>query len=621
MVIPVLIIVATGIHGRAGEPPTQPAKPPVKETGPAAEPRRQAAHPRLLFGAESIPRLRARLGNGNVRGLAGAALTGLLKGERDEPSIKKLLNADNNTAYEALLIYDFQYPFMTDEEHTKAREWLLGDAERLLRAAEARRMWYFTEVTNNWVISHMTRWALQRILFTGILFPEDPRAAAMRRQGITLLKYFLLPEKDIEILAESLTSVNGYGTYDLDNLGYIMMAVDRHKGLCEMDPFGYHDRMLHQEGRYRTYLFQTTDSAKSVVYGCANHPNPRASGIYAVPLGGHGAYRGHSMLKPGLLWLTGAYKEPVFAWLYLKSLRRTDWPTDSNFSDVRDLLYRGIVQPRSPEEAGWPLEAVFPKAGVAIMRSSWADDASVVVAHAGFIGSHPQPKQGQVVFTGRGWTVLGHMDGLGTAERGSGYGGALGQFYSFSPHTNNIIFVDGRSQPGLYMDGRSCRGKLGSLQVLGANRYELDASIAYHGTYPERYRMRPGMQPRAVFPKLKWNRTVHYNRAGDVLLVEDDVDVGDGMAHEVMFNWVTVAKVEDNRTYDLPGPYVMVAEVLESATPLAAAVKNHHDRWPALEVTVRAAAGRVKVRWAVGPDMRAVQDAARAGVNVGNISH
>ena len=59
---------------------------------------------------------------------------------------------------------------MTEEERGKGRELLLADAEALRKTAATSKEWWFSKNTNNWIITHMTGWAMQRILIPGILW-------------------------------------------------------------------------------------------------------------------------------------------------------------------------------------------------------------------------------------------------------------------------------------------------------------------------------------------------------------------------------------------------------------------------------------------------------------------
>jgi hypothetical protein len=573
-----------------GARPGTGAEPPVPEEKPP--------HPRLFFGPEDVPRLRAKLGTERVGGPAGAALTALLNGKRHDASIAMLFTpglknpkTGRSHAYHAALIYDFQYPFMTEDERTRGRENLLTDAEAVRKRSTTSKVWYFTEYTNNWVISQMTDWAMQRVLIPGILFPDDPRAEGLRKQGLVLLRNYLQkPETAIEFIEESLTAVNGYGLYDLANISHTAMILARHKDLVDLDPYRHHDRLFYAEGRYRTYLYQSTASAKSEIYGCANGPRYN-TGVYGVPLGGHGGYEAHPFVPWALLFLAGAYEEPVFAWLHLKASKREAWPVGGNFQGLHDLLFRGCVEPKSPQAADWPLSVHFPKAGVHIMRQNWNPDGSVVACHSGWGGSHYQPCQGQVVFTAQGYTILGKHAGGSVAKGAPKSGGywvpGPGLFYTASPYANNILIVDGKSQPAF----RALKGsqrKLGDMKQLGPDAVEMNPSAAY---------VRAGID-------VDWKRTVCYDRTRDLVIIRDEVTGGQ---KELTFNWVTEGTVVDDHLYDMPGPYFMAAKVIESQGALRAKRVKHFDYWPSIQVSVPA--GKTHILWAVGPGKELVQKA------------
>lgn len=191
---------------------------------------------------------------------ASSALTALLKSRRDDASIQRLQNLNTESTYEGMLIYDFQYPFTTEGERSHARTSFLDHAENLRKDAERESIWYFTRNTSNWVITFMSDYAAQRILWPGIMFSDDPRAPALRQQGVTLLKYFM--EKGPRMLEESLTVVNGYGVWDLSLGGLLFISAHRHRDLSSFDPLEFNGRVLRGDGILRTYAYLTIDSLK-----------------------------------------------------------------------------------------------------------------------------------------------------------------------------------------------------------------------------------------------------------------------------------------------------------------------------------------------------------------------
>jgi hypothetical protein len=371
---------------------------------------------------------------------------------------------------------------------------------------------------------------------------------------------------------ETTNAVNGYGTGVPFFLGHLLMAMHQHKDAIGFDCFEYHNRQIYHDGRFRMYLYQTVDDFQgSEMYG----PKKGTSGakVYSVPLGGHSSCGPPgSWLKSTLLPYAGVYKSPELSWFYLKQRGWSKWNTDANYLGLRDFLYRGAATPKSPADSGWPLEAHFPTIGVHIMRSSWDGKASVVAARNGLVGSHGQPSQGQVIFFGSGYAVLGHVQ-----TKLQGYDVApYGIFYKEDPRTNSILFVDGKSQ------GNNRHTVGGTMKVLGPDTVEMDPSAAYD----------------AVGIKVSWQRKVAYRRDLDVVLIEDTVSGGKA---ELMFNWVTEGTVISDTLYDMPGPYFMAARVVGSNTKLSAKnVKEPGpDVFPLLQVKVPA--GSIQVRWAIGP--------------------
>lgn len=547
-------------------------------------------HPRLFFSAADLPRMAARLGSGKIGKVAGDAITYGIKGQRHDASIAALIDTSGdpsnraetdkpslkNDPYAAILIYDFQYPYMTDSERKAGKARILADAKYLADRAVARDYWYWNDTnTNNWIVwalPNRTYHYLQRILLPALLFPDAMETPLLLREGLRLFEG-LLSLVDGDVLTDETTNaVNGYGMGVPYFMGYMLMAMHQNKEVIGFDCFEYKQRQVYHDGRFRLYLYQTVDDFKGTdMYG----PQKGTGGFeaYSVPLGGHGSCGPPgNWLRTTILPHAGHYRSPELSWLYLQQRGWSDWNTDANYYDLRDFIYRGAATPRSPAATGWPLQAHFPTIGVYIMRQSWQGDGSVVACRNGLVGSHGQPSQGQVVFTGSGYAVLGHVQKKLQSYNTEPYG----VFYRDDPRTNSILFVDGKSQ------GKNRHTVGGTLQVLGPDMVEMDPSDAYA----------------AVGIDVQWKRMVAYRRDLDLLLIEDTVSGGD---KELMFNWVTEGRVISDTLYDMPGPYFMAARVVGSNTPVSAenVMAPGPDVFPQLQVTVPA--GSIKVRWAIGP--------------------
>ncbi len=485
-----------------------------------------------------------------------SALECLLRGIRSETAIRFLMeyvahveqtglytDPDNGFEFDPgyPLIADYQWRYMTLSEQERTREVLLSASQDIYdRASVETPPWYFREEhINNWFTANMTDYSCQRMLYPALMFPDDPRSEPSRNRAIELLRAWWdsMPNHEeggdtiIEMIDETLTSPNGYGIWDLNEFVYLALTLLRNSNF---NPFDYGGGFMESEGIYRTYIL-------SFMEGIRYNSGAMASYVGA----GHGSF---SFIAPysniHFLQLAAVYNNPVLAWHYYANPSQA--PTDNGnpvdmlsqwnaakppvgWKNIIHLLYWGEVAPTSPQDAGWPLTAYFPGAGAAIIRKSWEKSDGLIWIRGGYGGSHYQPSQATVIYHADDTVILGN-------------GGS--QNYSPDSRMNNVLLVDGQGQISPYPGLPAQRQSYAAMTQVGDDTYFIDASAAYA----------------ELDCGLNWTRRVHYDRTADVLEIIDRVSTTDGQSHDLRFNWVTEATVQDSNTYSLPGGYTMAAQ-------------------------------------------------------------
>ncbi len=550
-------------------------------------------HPCLMFGPEDIPVLAQRLGDDHLSDdVFESALEACLKGKRSDKSIEWLMSwvahveatgifSDTGTYRwnpDYAYVCDFQWNYMTPDERSRTKTVMINMSTDIYNESLTDSYWYFDEENiNNWVISHMTDYYIQRMLYPALMFPSEPQSILSQTRAIEILCSWFdrcpgaITGGSGQMIDETLTSPNGYGLWDLENFSPILLALARN---TSFNPYTYAGNLFHNEGIYRTYIlsFWEQHSDNKTFYSKAGYVGA-----------GHG--EGHAIVyyyNTNLLQLASVYNDPVIAWHYYSNPSPSksgnfddflaDWntiPPPIGWTNWHHLLYWGDVEPVSPADAGWPLSKFFDGAGVAVMRKSWNKHDGLVWFRAGYGGSHYQPCQGTVIFHSNDTVVLGN-------------GG--GQNYSPLSQMNNVLLVDGNGQVSPYPSLPSQRRAYGTMTKIDDDTYLARLDAAYY------------LNPTSVY----WSRRVHYERSHDILEINDSVNTNDGSIHNLSFNWVTNPSILTNDKILLPGGYIMMIRSSRPMTCQPVMVQPGSPEEAFNTLLVSCQSQNLKINWYIG---------------------
>ncbi|MBN1398780.1 MAG: T9SS type A sorting domain-containing protein [Bacteroidetes bacterium] len=550
-------------------------------------------HPCLLFGPENIPVLAQRLGDDHLSDeMFESALEACLRGLRSDESIDWLMSwvahveetgifSDTGTYRwnpDYAYVCDFQWNYMTPDEQSRTKTVMINMSTDIYNESLVSSQWYYAaEHINNWAISHMTDYYIQRMLYPALMFPSEPQSVLSQTRAIEILRNWFdrcpgaITGGSGMMIDETLTSPNGYGLWDLENFSPLLAALARN---TSFNPYTYAGNLFHNEGIYRTYVlsFWEQDSDVHTFFSKAGYVGA-----------GHG--EGHAIVyyyNTNLLQLASAYNDPVIAWHYYSNpspCRRgdyddflADWntmPPPIGWLNWHHLLYWGTVEPISPSDAGWPLSKFFDGAGVAVMRKSWNKHDGLVWFRAGYGGSHYQPCQGTVIFHSNDTVILGN-------------GG--GQNYSPLSQMNNVLLVDGNGQVSPYPSLPAQRKAYGTMIRIDDDTYLARLDSAYC------------LNPTTVF----WTRRVHYERSRDILEINDSVSTDDGSVHNLSFNWVTNPYILANDKILLPDGYIMMIRSSSAMTCQSVMVQPGSPEEVFNTLLVSCQSQSLKVNWYIG---------------------
>jgi hypothetical protein len=144
--------------------------------------------------------------------------------------------------------------------------------------------------------------------------------------------------------------------------------------------------------RYNSYFLSGLETALGTDFGLASLPGFSKTGRFAVyfsgPSGNTFNYAdAHEPILGAaqMFWMARRFSEPVYAW-HQQRLLEAGPPREPPMGDAGevalDLLWYQ-AEARSPQQAGWPLDAVFRSAEVAFLRSSWDDPDAIFVGVKG----------------------------------------------------------------------------------------------------------------------------------------------------------------------------------------------------------------------------------------------
>ena len=470
-------------------------------------------HPILLIRPDQVDQYKVRVADipekyktyGWTTDIPLAALIDYLRGRRCDEAVASVKTAlaskDPGRVANAVLVYDVQYPFLTEVERTTLRQQFLASVEPIYQDAIHKRHWmYERRPLNNWTYG-FGGMPLQNLLFIGLAFPDDPRSALYVAQGKKLLRWVLeggpnngtwnekreefdvYPTK-IDMIDESIGAAPVYGLGGLNNLLLIMHVLDN---VTDDRPFERFGRMMHSEGRWWTYNL----GYKEKIHFFRN-ASCFASYMNSV---GHGHYQPLSRFyfnNQEFLYLALRYNDPVLAWHHYANPGSIDSPDNrqfienglwkvKSFKDQRvswnlwTFLSWGMVAPKSPEEAGWPLTEFWPNAGTFVIRKSWARNVRVarpgektgaIVGWGGPGGSKDRVFFGTVRYDADDHEVLG-------CSPFSGTGGPPVLFEH--PALHNVLVVDGVAQKP-FGNIRFNRLRHGTTRRLGPDTFLMDLS-------------------------------------------------------------------------------------------------------------------------------------------------
>jgi len=204
----------------------------------------------------------------------------------------------------------------------------------------------------------------------------------------------------------------------------------------------------HYATRYTVYLLAGLETALGTDFGLSGTKGFEQAGRFRVYFSGP-AEKTFNYADAGdaiggaeeMFWLARRFKEPVYAWHQQRRLE-----VAGSEPSALDLVW---YQPegRSPQQARWPLDALFRGVEVAFFRSSWEDpDAVFVGVKAGDTKvGHSQLDLGSFVldFGGRRWAIDLGPDDYNLPQY---FGRLRWTYYRMRTESHNTVLIDGENQ-------------------------------------------------------------------------------------------------------------------------------------------------------------------------------
>jgi hypothetical protein len=199
-----------------------------------------------------------------------------------------------------------------------------------------------------------------------------------------------------------------------------------------------------QAMRYTALFLASLDTALSTDFGLGQfHGVDRAGRFRAYTAGpthrlfNFGDGPEETAPAPEMFWMARRYNMPAYAWFEQKLLERSRNP------DALDLAWfeRDAKPPQGPM---WGLDAQFPSAGIAVMRTAWDDPAAICLALKGGDNKAPHAHLDLGSFAldagGVRWTAdLSGDDVPSTAPQRAG-------IYRIRTESHNTLTIDGENQ-------------------------------------------------------------------------------------------------------------------------------------------------------------------------------
>jgi hypothetical protein len=203
----------------------------------------------------------------------------------------------------------------------------------------------------------------------------------------------------------------------------------------------------HYATSYTVYFLAALESALGTDFGLATAIGLERTGRFRIyfssPSGKAFNYAdAHNRLKPApeMFWLARRFMEPVYAWQEQRILEAGGVP------DALDLIW---LQPegRSPQQEGWPQDAIFHGVQVAFLRSAWDDPKAIFVGVKGGDNktNHSHLDLGSFVLDGGGvrWALdLGPDD----YNLPGYFGPQRWTYYRTRTESHNTLVIDGENQ-------------------------------------------------------------------------------------------------------------------------------------------------------------------------------
>ena len=317
--------------------------------------------------------------------------------------------------------YDWLYPALSEEDRELFRRAIV---EKGLRASIEP---YKLTRGSGWVMwaNHAENWNLvcNSSMCLGALAVGDKEPELSR----TIVQYAL---KSIPIGLKGCYDPDGgsyegpgYWHFATSYLVYLIAGLNSALG---------HDFDLAQAkgfdhtGHYRVYM--TGPNGRSFNYGDSSERVGRADEMF---------------------WLARKFHQPVYAWSEQEALREKS----QSRSNALNLVWFQ-AEARRPDQAGWPLGAVFHGPEVATMRSSWTDPNAIFVGvKGGEFGKDPgYDSRNDHAHCDIGNFILDAgnvrwaMDFGGDSYSIAGYTSKDGRVYRQHTAAHNTLLIDGENQ-------------------------------------------------------------------------------------------------------------------------------------------------------------------------------
>lgn len=214
---------------------------------------------------------------------------------------------------------------------------------------------------------------------------------------------------------------------------------------------------------------------------------------------GDGSIHADGSRPLALLWANG-YRSPTGAW-YLNAARQMSYREGLDRSTPFGLVYfpSDADLARAPQTPPLPPSTIYAGMGWAMLRSSWANDATLLGVKSGYTWNHSHADEGSFVLFHRGQNLL--------IDSGNGpYNRAEYDAYYRQGVAHNVVTFDGQAEnPEDTYFGSKFPGSVSHLIDTGDLKYVFaDATGPTSHLFDRNYR--------------------HFLWVGDVILVIDDVD-------------------------------------------------------------------------------------------------